>query len=213
MGRKNSVKIAEIHDMPNVFETPERMSGQWYRDYFANDNPIVLELGCGRGEYTVNMGKRFPDKNFIGIDIKGPRIWKGAGAALKEGLKNVAFARFRIEYINDYFKEAMADEVWIPFPDPFPRESKSGRRLTSPEFLARYKPILKPDAILHFKTDCTPLYEWTLETYRQKGIEILTNTNDLHSSEYLDEVTGIPTKYEGIFMAKGEKIKYIKFKI
>lgn len=199
--------------MPNVFEEPEKMQGAWYTDYFGNENPLVLELGCGRGEYTVTMGKRFPGKNFIGVDIKGPRIWKGAKAALEAGLKNVAFARFRIEYINDYFKEPAASEVWIPFPDPFPRKSKSGRRLTSPEFLARYKPILKPDAVLHFKTDSTELYEWTLETYREKGIEVLVFTDDLHNSPYLDEVTGIPTKYEGIFMAEGKKIKYIKFRL
>jgi tRNA (guanine-N7-)-methyltransferase len=213
LGRKNSVKIAEIHSMENVFETPERMEGDWYNSYFNNGNPLVLELGCGRGEYTVNMGRRFPEKNFVGIDIKGPRIWKGAGAALREGLMNVAFARFRIEYINEYFREPAASEMWIPFPDPFPRASKSGRRLTSPEFLARYKPILKPDAILHFKTDSTDLYQWTLDTYRERGIEILAFTDNLHNSEYLDEVTGIPTKYEGIFMAKGENIKYIRFKL
>ena len=213
MSRKNSVKIAEIHDMPNVFEEQEKMKGAWYREYFGNDNPLVLELGCGRGEYTISMGSRFPDKNYIGIDIKGPRIWKGAKAALAAGLKNIAFARFRIEYIAENFPESSVSEVWIPFPDPFPRESKSGRRLTSPEFLARYKPILKPGAILHFKTDCTPLYEWTLQTYKDKGIDILAYTNDLHHSEYLDENTSIPSKYEGIFMAKGETIKYIRFRI
>lgn len=213
MSRKNSVKIAEVHEMPNVFENPEEMRGEWYRDYFKNDHPLVLELGCGRGEYTVNMGRRFPDKNFIGIDIKGPRIWKGAKAALEEGLKNVAFARFRIEYINEYFGADAVSELWIPFPDPFPRKSKSGRRLTSPEFLARYKPILKPDAIINFKTDSTELYEWTLETYKENNIDILAYTDDLYKSPFLDEVTSIPTKYEGIFLAEGKTIKYIKFRI
>ena len=213
MSRKNSVKMAEISGMPNVFENPEKMKGDWYKSFFNNDQPLVLELGCGRGEYTISMGRRFPDRNFIGVDIKGPRIWKGAKAALQENLKNVAFARFRIEYITEKFPAESVSEIWIPFPDPFPRESKSGRRLSSPEFLARYKPLLKKDAILHFKTDSDALYEWTLQTYLDKGIELLAYTDDLYQSEFLNENTGIPSKYEGIFMAEGKTIKYIQFKI
>ena len=157
------------------------------------------------------MGRRYPNQNFIGIDIKGPRIWKGAGAALKEGLRNVAFARFRLEYITNHFPPASVDSLWIPFPDPFPRVSKSGRRLSAPEFLVRYQPILKPGALLRFKTDSTALYEWTLATYQEQNINIHAYTDNLHTSPYLDELTGIPTKYEALFREKGETIKYICF--
>ncbi len=201
--------------MASVFEDPERLDAGWHHKYFQNDHPLVIELGCGWGEYTLSLAARYPEKNFVGIDIKGPRIWKGATAAEAAGLHNVAFARFRIEYIKDFFPPESIDEVWIPFPDPFARKSKSGRRLTSPEFLARYRPLLKPSAILQFKTDSLPLYEWTMETYRSMpdAVEIISHTDHLHSSELLTEETGIPSKFEQLFMNQGVEIKYIKFRL
>ena len=215
MTRRNSDKINAIKEMPNVFETEERLSGTWYKDYFENQNPLVLELGCGKGEFSIALGQAFPDKNFIGIDIKGPRIWRAATVTEELGLKNVAFGRFRIEYIGNHFQNESVSEIWIPFPDPFPRTSKSGRRLSSPEFLERYKPLLKSDAILHFKTDNTDLFDWTLDVYKstlKDEIEIIEYTTDLHHSELLNPYNSIPSKYEKQFMAKGETIKYLKFR-
>jgi tRNA (guanine-N7-)-methyltransferase len=219
MSRKNSQKMAEIKEMPNVFERDDQLTRPyWYYDYFQDRNaPLVLELGCGRGEFSIGLGQQFPEKNYIGIDIKGPRIWAGANNAVNLGLSNVAFARFRIEYIAQYFEPQSVDEIWIPHPDPFPRKSKSGRRLTSPEFLERYQPLIKSTTIFHFKTDSTDLFDWTLDVYQNQlkdKIEILDYTKDLYSLDNSrSHLAAIPSKYERVFMEKGERIKYMMFRM
>lgn len=199
--------------MPNVFENGQELQPDWCTTFFGNTNPIVLELGCGRGEYTVNLARRYPNSNFIGVDYKGPRVWKGAGIALKEGLKNVAFLRIRIENILEYLQPHSIAEIWIPFPDPYPKKSKQEKRLVSKRFMEIYQQLLVPNGIIHHKTDNEDLFNFALETMAEMKLNLLAHTFDLHTSPYLDELTGIHTKYEAIFMAEGLKIKYLKAKI
>ncbi|MCB0643425.1 MAG: tRNA (guanosine(46)-N7)-methyltransferase TrmB, partial [Phaeodactylibacter sp.] len=178
MSKRNKLyKFAEIQRFPNVFENFEPinpvlqgangeiidMKGKWLENYFKNDRPITLELACGRGEYTLGLARRYPERNFIGVDVKGARIWQGARIALEEDLQQVAFLRTRIEIIPQFFEPGEIDEIWITFPDPFVRNSKANRRLTAAPFLERYAKVLKPGGILHLKTDATDLYEFSLE--------------------------------------------------
>ena len=193
------------------------MKGNWRKQYFKNDNPIVLELGCGKGEYSVGLGKHYPERNFIGVDIKGARMFIGAEEAMNDGLKNVAFLRTRIDFITDYFDKGEVDEIWLTFSDPQPKKPR--KRLSSPLFIERYRSILKPDGIVHMKTDSDLLFEYTEEQINEHQYECLELTWDLYGElpENIDpktrEIFHIKTHYEQLFTAKGATIKYCKFKI
>ncbi len=192
----------------------ENIKGRWRSDFFENDHDIVLELACGRGEYTVGLGRLFPERNYIGIDLKGARIWKGSQQAQQEGLQNVAFLRTQIDHLDRFFEKDEVNEIWIVFPDPRPRSSDEQRRLTSPKFIDIYKKILKPGSLIHLKTDSTPLYEYSLEVLKSNySVKDLIYTDDLYDSAYTGEHYDIKTRYETQFSRLGHKIKYLRFRI
>jgi tRNA (guanine-N7-)-methyltransferase len=194
------------------FPPPDfKFKGQWRSLYFKNNNPIVLELGCGRAEYTIGLAAMHPQCNYIGIDIKGARMWRGAKTALENGWKHVAFVRTQMHFIEKYFAPNEVSEIWITFPDPQPQESRARKRLTAPNYLNYYKNICAPDAILHLKTDNKPLYDYTLETLPLNGFKIIDHQYDIYAKEKLKPELTIKTTYEQLFEAKGEKICYIKF--
>jgi len=190
-----------------------RLKGEWNNQYFKNQNPLVLELGCGKGEYSVGLASRYPGKNHIGIDIKGARIWRGAKTAHENNMPNVAFLRTRIEFINTFFSADEIDEIWITFPDPFPKPSQETRRMTSAGFLNSYRMILKDKGIIHLKTDNTQLFRYTAGLVRKNGLEIITETEDLYGEHKFDEILSIRTHYESIFLKEGIKIKYLSFRL
>jgi len=189
--------------------------GSWRLSVFKNNNPIVLELGCGKGEYTVGLGGANADKNFIGVDVKGNRIWTGAKEALDKSLNNIAFLRTCIEFIDYCFSENEVDEIWITFPDPQPQKPRARKRLTHPLFLNRYKKILKPKGLIHLKTDSTSLYEFTLEVIQEQKHELIWHTNNLYQNcpEDRKELIEIKTHYEKLFTDRGEDIKYVCFRL
>jgi tRNA (guanine-N7-)-methyltransferase len=191
------------------------LKGKWHSDYFKNNNPVVLELGCGKGEYTVGLAQHHADKNYIGVDIKGNRIWTGAKFAIENNLNNVGFLRTKINFIDYCFQENEVDEIWITFPDPQPQKPRAKQRLTHKLFLDRYKKILKKDGIVHLKTDSTSLYEFTMEVIKENNLPIIWHTNNLYKNCPTDrqELITIKTYYEALFTAKGEDIKYICFKL
>lgn len=207
----NAASHHVIEPGKQVYDT---IKGSW-ASYFQNDNPIVIELGCGRGEYTVGLAERYPDKNFVGVDIKGARIWVGSTYAQEHGLKNAAFLRTKVQQIDEFFAVDEVDEIWITFPDPRPRDRDEKRRLTYPGLMTIYRSLLKPDGWVKFKTDNTELFDYTLEMIEAGEIKAKNHvhTHDLYNSPYQDEHFGLKTKYEGIFTAKGEKIKYMKFRM
>jgi len=211
LGKNKSFKIEQSRIMANILEFPKELKGHW-KEHFGNDNPIVLELACGKGHYTVGMGRKDRSKNFIGIDIKGARLWKGGSIALEEGLENVRFARLRIEFIDEVFAEGEVDEIWITFPDPQPK--KANNRLTHPFFLKKYFQIIKKGGQIHLKTDNTVLFEFTVGVLAGMEIEPEKLTRNLYESKlYEDETLQIKTHYEELFVGEGEKIKYMKFKV
>lgn len=191
------------------------LKGKWHSNYFNNQNPIVLELGCGKGEYSVGLAKNNPNKNYIGVDIKGNRIWTGAKEALENKMNNVAFIRTRIDFIEHCFEPGEVSEIWITFPDPQPQKTRERKRLTNMRFIERYRKFLKPGGLVHLKTDSTSLYEYTMEVIRDNKLELLFHTNDLYKNCPPDrkELIEIKTHYEKLFTAKGEDIKYICYKI
>lgn len=206
-----------IEERNNVIERSkdiyEQIKGKWRSDYFKNDHPITLELACGRGEYTVGLAARFPEKNFIGVDIKGERIWKGSSVAIEQKLSNVAFLRTPILFLENFFSEGEVDEIWTTFPDPRPRKRDIKRRLTSPRFMEMYKRLLKPGSYFRLKTDNTGFFEYTLEEVMARtDISDLKFTKNLYESDYRSECFDIKTKYEEQFASKGELIKYLRFK-
>lgn len=211
MGKDKLRRFAELETFTNVFQLIPVHKGHWNEDYFKNDRPIILELGCGRGEYTVSLAKFFPNQNFIGIDIKGARIWRGAKTGMEEKISNMAFLRIEIEQLEEHFSEGEVDEIWITFPDPQPQISRERKRLTSDRFLMMYKKILKPNGLVHLKTDNDGLYEYTLERIEQLGLKKRKHTSDLYKEEWLDEVLSIQTTYEKIYRDKGKNINYIQF--
>ncbi|MEM1122038.1 MAG: tRNA (guanosine(46)-N7)-methyltransferase TrmB [Bacteroidota bacterium] len=229
MSRRNKLqKFAEILTFPNVYENfdsfPPRitgadgqeikMKGHWKEKHFKNDNPITLELACGRGEYTVALAEKYPGRNFIGVDIKGARIWKGAKIALAKNLTNAAFLRTRIELITAFFEQGEIDEIWITFPDPFLRKGKSNRRLTSPNFLTHYRKILKKDGLMHLKTDEGVLSEFTLEFLAEDDqAKIVYQDDDIYAKPLPMEELEVKTYYERMHLEKGKTIKYIRFTI
>lgn len=187
------------------------LRGRWKRDYFGNENPISLELGCGKGEYTLGLAKRYPSRNFIGIDIKGARIWRGAKTAFEDNVPNVLFLRTRIEFINSFFAENEVDEIWITFPDPFPKPKNEARRLTSPPFLNSYRLFLKDKGSIHLKTDNHDLFKYTLELVKFNNLESVSATEDLYSGSFENEILTIRTHYENIFLQENKKINYLSF--
>ncbi len=212
MGKDKLKRFAELETFTNVFQLNPVHKGKWNADYFKNINPIVLELGCGRGEYTVSLAKYFPHKNFIGIDIKGARIWRGAKTGMEENISNMAFLRIEIEQLEEHFNENEVDEIWITFPDPQPQISRERKRLTYNRFLEMYKKILKPEGLVHLKTDNDGLYEYTLEKTKELNLNVIKHTSDLYKEEWLDDVLSIQTTYEKIYRDKGKNINYIQFK-
>lgn len=217
MARAKLKRFAHNAEAHNVIEPGkpifEQIKGKWNELYFKNNSPIVLELGCGRGEYTIAMASKYPDKNFIGVDLKGSRIWKGSTLAIENKLENVAFLRTVIQNIPDFFEKGEVNEIWITFPDPRPREKDEKRRMTSPRFLDLYRQIAPKNCLIHLKTDNTPLYEYTVEVLKEQKITPEINTPDLYHSEFLDDILSVKTTYEKIFTAKGEIIKYIRFRL
>lgn len=214
MGKDKLRKFAEIATFPNVvqLEAGKPFKGQWAATFFKNGKPLILELACGKGEYTVNLAKLFPDKNFIGIDYKGNRIWRGAKTAIEEGISNVGFLRIQIETILEYFDAAEVSEIWITFPDPQPQDSREKKRLTNPSFLARYKHILKPDGIMHLKTDNDGFYAYTLAQIELQQLPKEKETTDLYHSDLVDEVLSIKTYYEKKYLATDKNINYVQWR-
>lgn len=222
MGKKKLERFAEVAGFPHVFEfgfqqikDGLKLKGKWGSDFFKNDNPIVVELGCGKGEYTVGLAQKYPGLNLIGVDIKGNRIWRGAKTALENKMNNVAFLRTRIDFIESCFTMNEVSEIWITFPDPQPQLSRERKRLTSPKFLDRYKNILKPGGVIHLKTDNQPLWEYTLDVIKENKYQLLVSTNDLYStvSAEFTEAASIQTFYENLFSKQGFKICYLSFKL
>ena len=221
MGKDKLKRFAAIKTFANVHEPvmgePFALKGKWRQEVFGNNNPIILELGCGKGEYAVGMGQHYPEQNFIGVDLKGNRIYIGAKEALELELKNVAFLRTRIDFILAYFEPGEIDEIWLTFSDPQPKKAR--KRLSSPIFTARYKQILKPGGIIHMKTDSDVLFDYTLEQIEEHGHEMLACYPDLYANlpEDLDqqtkEIFHIKTYYEEFFSKRGHIIKYCKFKL
>lgn len=190
------------------------LKGKWLSDFFKNNQPLTLELGCGRAEYTVGLSGMFPERNFIGIDWKGARIWRGAKTTFDNGQTNTAFLRIMIGTIAAFFsKDDRIKDIWITFPDPQPRDSREHKRLTSPEFLERYRSFADKDCIVHLKTDSHPLYAYTLEIVRSQGLPVLASTDDLYHSDLVDDVLSIKTTYEKIWLAQGAKICYLSFQL
>lgn len=228
MAKNKLKKFREIRSYDFVFENPDPkqpglfrhetekadFKGRWVKEFFKNDNPFIIELACGRGEYTVALAEAYPDINFMGLDVKGARIWQGATLAHEKALKNAAFLRTRIEQIALFFGNHEIDEIWITFPDPFTRESKENKRLTSAAFLERYKPLLKPGAVIHLKTDDEGLYNFTLQTLQTfPGAHLLFCRDDIYAGELPFPELAYKTYYERAHLEAGKTIKYIRFTI
>jgi tRNA (guanine-N7-)-methyltransferase len=214
--KRKQERFKIIEERANVIEPTkaiyQQIKGKWHSDHFGNDRPITVELACGRGEYSIGMGKLFPEKNFIGVDIKGERIWKGSTLAVEQNLTNVAFLRTQIQMIESFFEPGEINELWITFPDPRPRKRDVKRRLTGPKFIDLYKKLLRPGSYVRFKTDNTGLFEYTLEELMNRNdIDDLQHTNDLYASSLRPECYDIKTRYEEHFAAQGELIKYLRF--
>jgi tRNA (guanine-N7-)-methyltransferase len=228
MSRRNKLqKFAEVSAFQNVYENfhaPEArltwcgkevsMQGRWAPVCFQNSNSITLELACGKGEYTVGLAQQYPERNFIGVDIKGARIWKGARRALELGLQNAAFLRTRIELLDQFFAQGEVSEIWIVFPDPFPRESKANRRLTSPPFLDVYRNILKEHGLVHLKTDDMNLFAFTRDSIASDTrCTLLYQSEDLYAQPLPSDELGIKTFYEMQHLSEGRKITYLRFSL
>jgi len=225
-GRKNKKKkIAEINQMPNVYQCPDfaetnlysaageklDLKGKWGSTIFKNDRPITIELACGKGDYTIALAAKYPERNFIGVDIKGPRIHTGAKAAIEGGLTNVAFARFKIENILNFFAPGEVAEIWITFPDPFPRDRSEKHRLTFHTFLEKYKTVLKPDGVVNFKTDDLPLFQFSRDSVNAFGAELLYYKENIYSAPLEMDELAIKTYYEKKHIADGRTINYLRF--
>lgn len=208
MPRKKLKKIQEVDSLPNVFYQPDP---GWLQRFFGNDNPLTLEIGCGRGDYSLALAVRYPWRNFVGVDVKGARLWTGARRAIVLGVENVAFLRASALALPDFIPAASVDEIWIPFPDPFPKKRKARRRLTAPEFLQVYGQLLQPQGRVHVKTDDRGFYEFTLETIKRRGLPVLQVDDDVYQAGLQESVLAIQTKYEKNHIAEGRTIKYVCF--
>jgi tRNA (guanine-N7-)-methyltransferase len=215
--KRKQERFKVIEERDNVIEPSkplyQTIKGKWKTEHFRNEKPITLELACGRGEYSVGLGQIFQNKNFIGVDIKGERIWKGSTLAVENKLGNVAFLRTQILLIENFFSEGEVDEIWMTFPDPRPRKRDIKRRLTSPRFLDMYRKLVSKDAFIRLKTDNTALFEYTLQELQNRNdIKDLEFTHDIYQSSLRPECFDIKTRYEEEFAAKGESIKYLRFR-
>lgn len=223
MGSKNKLKrFNENETFENVFQPSReelvegnyKQKGNWGKTFFKNNNPIVLELGCGKGEYSVELAKRNPNVNYIGVDIKGARFWRGAKTAIEENISNVAFLRTQIELIDHAFAENEVDEIWITFPDPQIKYKRTKHRMTNATFLARYKTILKPNGLMHLKTDSEFMHGYTLGLLHGAGHEVIYANHNVYKQEGSpEEVTSIQTYYESQYLEQNKPITYIRFKI
>ncbi len=216
MSRHKLKKFAENEARGNIIqpgkELFEKIKGHWRTLYFGNEHPLVLELGCGRGEYSIGMARLHPERNFVGVDIKGDRIWKGGKTADRENLTNVAFLRTQVQLLDQFFEPGEADEIWLTFPDPRPKKRDIKRRMTHPRFLEIYRRILKPGGRVHLKTDNDILFDYTLETVdRMEGIGQLQHSHDLYQSDLINPLLEIRTHYEELFSEQGFRIKYLTF--
>lgn len=212
MGQKKLIRFEAIKHFSNVLEYPQDMQGKW-AEFFRNDNPITLELACGKGEYAVGLGRMHPQRNFIGIDIKGNRIWRGAKTALDEGLQNVGFIRSHIDKVTDYFKPGEVSEIWITFPDPQLRGSRAKKRLTHPRFLRLYQQILRKDGLVHLKTDSPDLYQFTLTVINLFELPLLTYTDQVYAQTVVKPELLIKTHYESLDIANSNKVHYLCFQL
>lgn len=224
MGKNKLAKFAEMKTFKCVFEPPIdavkensfALKGRWSEDYFKNKSPITLELGCGKGEYSVNLAKKYPKRNFIGVDIKGARMWQGAKIVEQEQLHNAAFLRTKVDFIHHFFDAGEVDEIWLTFSDPQPK--KPNKRLTAKPFIDRYKKILKKDGVIHVKTDSELLYEFTLDEIENHGYTKIDERPDVYQNlkpeadPEFQEILSIPTHYEQLFSARGHTISYCAFK-
>jgi tRNA (guanine-N7-)-methyltransferase len=227
MGKAKTFKIRSIDTFPNVFQNPHftklhlinfegeelNPKGNWRKKVFKNENPLVLELACGKGDYTLALAAKFPDRNFIGVDSKGARLFNGAKAAMEQKLDNVAFLRLRIENITNFFEKGEVDEIWITFPDPFPKLRDAKRRLTASSFLERYRYITKPGGVVNFKTDDLPLFQFSRRTVEDSGLKILYCREDIYAVPLDVEELSIMTYYEKSHLAEGRTINYLSFEL
>lgn len=225
MAKNKIAQWAEMDTFPHVVQPAMEdimndnveMKGNWHKEFFKNDNDIVLELGCGKGEYSVGLARKYPNKNFLGVDIKGHRMWRGAKTALNEGVTNVGFLRTRIDFINALFAENEVSEIWLTFSDPQPKKER--KRLTSPIFIDKYNKLMKSGGIIHLKCDSDLLFEYTLEQVEENGYTLLYSTWDLYGEGINDmdedtkEILNIRTFYEQMWLGMGKSIKYCKFKL
>ncbi|MBK6382376.1 MAG: tRNA (guanosine(46)-N7)-methyltransferase TrmB [Chitinophagaceae bacterium] len=212
MGQKKLIRFAELETFTNVLQYPKDTAGRW-KEFFSNDNPITLELACGKGEYAVGLGQLYPDRNFIGIDLKGNRIWVGAKKALENNLTNVAFIRSQIDQIAQYFAKNEVAEIWITFPDPQLRMSKAKKRLTHPKFLRLYQQFLVPNGLVHLKTDSPDLYKFTKLVIDLYGCPLHKDLDDVFGQETLAEELKIKTHYESLDIAGSNRIHYLSFSL
>ncbi len=227
MGKGKLAKFDDLSQMPHVFQNfswsdPQLINyqkeavnynGRWATDFFQNGQPIILELACGYGEYTMAMAEHLPNHNIIGVDIKGNRIWTGARYIQEKQLTNAAFVRTTIDLIHHFFGAAEISEIWIPFPDPHNRHSKQNKRLTSPKFLELYRKILMPDGVIHLKTDSDLLYKYTLEVVEKEGCTIIENYRDLYNSPFANPLLSVSTRYERLNISGADTIKYVQFRL
>lgn len=225
MAKNKLQRWAEMETYPHVLQgsgveflsNDHAIKGQWHSDFFKNEKPVILELGCGKGEYTIGLAERFPDKNFIGVDVKGHRIYVGAKEAKERNMKNVGFVRTRIDFIRAYFGKNEVDEIWLTFSDPQRRKGKDNKRLSSPWFLEHYATFLKPNGIIHLKSDSDLLYTYTKEVCIRYNLQIVEDTNDLYGDDFTSfdnttrEILDIRTYYEKRWLGLNKKIKYLKF--
>ncbi len=212
MGQKKLIRFEAIKHFSNVLEYPEDRQGKW-AEFFSNNHPITLELACGKGEYAVGLGRMYPTRNFIGIDIKGNRIWRGAKTALDEGLNNVGFIRSQIDKVTDYFAAGEVAEIWITFPDPQLRGSRAKKRLTHPRFLRLYQQILQPGGRIHLKTDSPDLYQFTLTVINLFGLPLLEYTDQVYAQPAVKPELLIKTHYENLDIAQSHKVHYLCFQV
>jgi tRNA (guanine-N7-)-methyltransferase len=212
MAHKKLVRFKELETFPNVLQYPNAISGEW-SSFFKNDNPVILELACGKGEYAVGLGEMFTGKNFIGVDLKGNRIWVGAKKALEKNLKNVAFLRTQIDHIASYFSKNEVQEIWITFPDPQLRRSKAKKRLTHPKFLRLYQQFLIPGGLIHLKTDSPDLYHFTKLVINMYNCNLQTASEDIYSEKNISKELEIKTYYESLDIAQSNRVHYLSFSL
>lgn len=221
MGKNKLARWTELKGFDHVIEPSfeeaftqdHTLKGKWHSEWFGNNNPIVLELGCGKGEYTVGLAGKYPGRNFIGIDIKGARMWRGAKESHQKQLPNAAFLRTRIEFTGSFFAPGEVDEIWLTFPDPQPKRKREKKRLPSPFFLNLYRRYLRDNGIVHLKTDSRELYDYTLSVVHANGLEIVTSVADLYAEMPGDPMLSIRTFYEEIFLKQGVPITYLSFRL